>query len=117
MMKRMIFTAMLLHCVCAGIGADSLTGKVTDEAHRGVAYANVVLLALPDSVFVAGTVSDADGCFMLEASALGEGLLRFSCLGYHSCTVPASGFTGAFGCRAWRWWRNVPFISRKTVRC
>ena len=93
-MKRMIFTAMLLHCVCAGIGADSLTGKVTDEAHRGVAYANVVLLALPDSVFVAGTVSDADGCFTLEASAPGEGLLRFSCLGYHSCTVPASGFTG-----------------------
>ena len=94
MMKRMIFTAMLLHCVCAGIGADSLTGKVTDEAHRGVAYANVVLLALPDSVFVAGTVSDADGCFILEASVPGEGLLRFSCLGYHSCTVPASGFTG-----------------------
>lgn len=93
-MKRMIFTAMLLHCVCAGIGADSLTGKVTDEAHRGVAYANVVLLALPDSVFVAGTVSDADGCFTLEASAPGEGLLRFSCLGYRSCTVPASGFTG-----------------------
>ena len=90
----MIFTAMLLHCVCAGIGADSLTGKVTDEAHRGVAYANVVLLALPDSVFVAGTVSDADGCFTLEASAPGEGLLRFSCLGYRSCTVPASGFTG-----------------------
>ena len=69
-------------------------GKSDDEAHRRVAYANVVLLALPDSVFVAGTVSDADGCFMLEASAPGEGLLRFSCLGYRSCTVPASGFTG-----------------------
>ena len=73
---------MLLHFVCAGIGADSLTGRITDGMQRGVAYANVVLLSLPDSAFVSGTVSGEDGTFTLAASPSGEGVLKFSCLGY-----------------------------------
>ena len=85
---------MLLHFVCAGIGADSLTGRITDGMQRGVAYANVVLLSLPDSAFVTGTVSGEDGTFTLAASPSGEGVLKFSCLGYATRLLPLSGFSG-----------------------
>ena len=93
-MKRLICMTMLLHLVCAGIGADSLTGRITDGMQRGVAYANVVLLSLPDSAFVTGTVSGEDGTFTLAASPSGEGVLKFSCLGYATRLLPLSGFSG-----------------------
>ena len=93
-MKRLICMTMLLHFVCAGIGADSLTGRITDGMQRGVAYANVVLLSLPDSAFVTGTVSGEDGTFTLAASPSGEGVLKFSCLGYATRLLPLSGFSG-----------------------
>ena len=32
-------------------------------------YANVVLLSLPDSTFVTGTISGEDGVFTLEATS------------------------------------------------
>ena len=93
-MKRGICMTMLLHLLCMSIGADSLTGKVVDEMHRGVAYANVVMLSLPDSAFVTGTVSGEDGTFTIATSPSGEGLLKFSCLGYATRVLPLSGFSG-----------------------
>ena len=61
--------------------AQTLTGKVVDEVNVPVEFANVVLLSLPDSAFVTGTVSGEDGSFRLEASGSGH-LLRVSSVGY-----------------------------------
>ena len=35
----------------------TVTGKVIDEQQQPVPYANIVLLSLPDSAFVAGSIS------------------------------------------------------------
>ncbi len=39
----------------------TVTGKVIDEQQQPVPYANIVLLSLPDSAFVAGRISNVKG--------------------------------------------------------
>ena len=38
----------------------TVTGKVIDEQQQPVPYANIVLLSLPDSAFVAGSISNEE---------------------------------------------------------
>lgn len=52
-----------------------------DEKDQSLSYANVVLLSLPDSAFVTGTVSDESGSFTLKANQ-NDLLLRVSSIGY-----------------------------------
>ncbi len=49
-----------------GLSAQAVGGKLVDENGRPLAYANVVVLSLPDSAFVTGTVSNEDGAFRLD---------------------------------------------------
>lgn len=44
----------------------TVTGKVIDEQQQPVPYANIVLLSLPDSAFVAGSISNEEGAFSLN---------------------------------------------------
>ena len=44
----------------------TVTGKVIDEQQHPVPYANIVLLSLPDSAFVAGSISNEEGAFSLR---------------------------------------------------
>lgn len=80
-MKR-FFTLIACLCTLAGLSAQhTYSGRVVDENDRPFPYANVVLLSLPDSVFVAGAVSGDDGRFALRAADAGL-LLRVSFVGY-----------------------------------
>ena len=65
-MRRLL---SLLMCCCISLAtfAQTFTGKVVDEKNQPLPYANVVLLSLPDSTFVAGTVSDESGAFSLRS--------------------------------------------------
>ena len=52
--------ALLLLCSLTSAGeiaAQTVSGKLIDENKQPLPYANVVLLALPDSTFVTGTVT------------------------------------------------------------
>ena len=56
--------ANILFCLCFFMGLVTqlnaqitITGKVIDEQQQLIPYANVVLLSLPDSAFVSGSVS------------------------------------------------------------
>ena len=79
-MRRLL---SLLMCCCISLAtfAQTFTGKVVDEKNQPLPYANVVLLSLPDSTFVAGTVSDESGAFSLR-SEKPDLLLRVSSIGY-----------------------------------
>ena len=79
-MKR-LSSYLLLLGLAIGASAQTLTGKVTDEQQQPLSYANVVFLSLPDSAFVAGTVSGEDGSFSLSTEH-GKGMLKVSCIGY-----------------------------------
>ncbi len=59
-------------------------GKIVDEATGApLAYTNVVVYALPDTVFVKGTTSGDDGSFEIS-EVPEEALVRVSMLGYAS---------------------------------
>lgn len=66
---------------------QTVSGVLMDEAEQPVAYANVVLLAMPDSAFVTGTISDDKGAFSLPAEGK-DRIIRISSIGYVTVCRP-----------------------------
>ncbi len=58
-------------------------GTVVDENGEPMSFVNVVLLSLPDSTFIQGATSDAEGIFNIVTPAQ-EGLLKISSVGYET---------------------------------
>ena len=75
--------------VTAGASAQTVSGRLVDENKQPLPYANVVLLSLPDSAFVSGTVSGEDGSFALASTAPNQ-LVRISSIGYATQYKPVS---------------------------
>ena len=71
------------------LSAQSVSGKLVDENSHPLPYANVVLLSLPDSTFVSGTVSGEDGTFTLEATSENR-IVKISSIGYKTVYKPVS---------------------------
>ena len=85
-MKKLRFSfliAGLLMTVSAFAQNQNLVGRVTDENGEEMPFVNVMLLSLPDSTFVQGTVTDEQGTFNLQTDKK-EGLLKVSCVGYQT---------------------------------
>lgn len=56
-------------------------GRLVDDRHQPVAYANIALLSPADSSFISGGVSNANGDFVLPCHARPV-VARISCVGY-----------------------------------
>ena len=84
--------AFLCACLLATLAtqAQTLTGKLLDENNQPLPYANIVLLSLPDSAFVAGCVSADDGTFRLNASC-DRRVIRISSIGYATLYKECTG--------------------------
>ena len=82
-MKTFYIICLLLACqsIITGLSAQTVSGKLVDEKNEPMPYANVVLLSLPDSAFVSGTISGDDGTFSLSATAQPQ-IVRISSIGY-----------------------------------
>lgn len=65
----------------------TVTGKVIDEQQQPVPYANIVLLSLPDSAFVAGSISNEEGAFSLNVKETKD-VLCISSIGYATVYRP-----------------------------
>ena len=89
MKQRIAFLCLSLLATFA-VRAQSITGKLIDENHQPLLYANIVLLSLPDSAFVAGVVSGDDGTFVLN-SACRNRLIRISSIGYTTLYKECTG--------------------------
>ena len=89
MKQRIAFLCLSLLATFA-VRAQSLTGKLIDENHQPLPYANIVLLSLPDSAFVAGVVSGDDGTFTLNAACRNR-LIRISSIGYTTLYKECTG--------------------------
>lgn len=81
MKTRIFYLFLCLSAFSAQIYSQTTTGKVVDEQQQPVPYANIVLLSLPDSAFVAGSISNEQGIFLLDVKG-SKGLLRISSIGY-----------------------------------
>ena len=62
--------------------ADEIFGTVVDENNEPVPFANVVQLALPDSTFINGVSTGANGRFSLKRETADSVLLEITFLGY-----------------------------------
>ena len=71
------------------LSAQTVSGKLIDENSQPLPYANVVLLSLPDSAFVSGTISGEDGTFTLEATSVNQ-IVKISSIGYNPVCKPVS---------------------------
>ena len=72
-----------------GLSAQTVSGKLVDEKNQPLSYANVVLLSLPDSAFVSGTISGEDGFFTMEATSENQ-IVKISSIGYKTVYKPTS---------------------------
>lgn len=88
-MKKTKTTLLLLAGILAfcKVSAQTISGKLIDENSQPLPYANIVLLSLPDSVFVSGTISGEDGSFTLQATS-DKGVVRISSIGYSTIYRP-----------------------------
>ena len=71
------------------LSAQTVSGKLIDENSQPLPYANVVLLSLPDSAFVNGTISGEDGSFTLQATSENQIVKIFS-IGYKTVYKPTT---------------------------
>ena len=82
-MKALNIALLILACqgIITGLFAQTVSGKLVDEENKPMPYANVVLLSLPDSAFVTGTISGEDGTFSLNTTPPHQ-IIRISSIGY-----------------------------------
>ena len=90
-MKKLYF----LFCLLLGwmpfssVSAQTVSGKLVDETGQPLPFANVVLLSLPDSAFVSGTISGEDGAFSLQTTGENQ-MVKISSIGYKTVCKPVS---------------------------
>lgn len=86
-MKRIIFAAIILMMGFASTSAQNkivtVSGKVIDQSDKSsVVQAGIQLLHLPDSAYVAGSVSKSNGTFSLPKVKEGSYVLKVTYVGY-----------------------------------
>jgi len=81
--KQTILLAILLLPLSLSAQSAGLSGLVTDSDGEALPFVNVVLLSLPDSNIVVGSVTDNQGRYFLQTNRDG-GLLKVSCVGYQT---------------------------------
>lgn len=81
-------TRLVLAILFAGTAiatqAQTITGKLTDETHAPLEYANIVLLTPGDSTFIQGTVTNTNGDFTLDKTNGKTYILKASSVGYET---------------------------------
>lgn len=91
MREKKIIQCLLVLLVTSTTGyAQSLTGRIVDTSKLAVDFANVVLLSLPDSTFLQGTITNEKGDFSFQNIDTKEKCLQISYLGYETLDLLCS---------------------------
>ena len=88
------FRMILIGCflmIAACAKAQSISGRLVDEQHKPLPYANVVLQQT-DSTFVKGETSDEKGSFRMTKVSGGDYRLVISNIGYEPLYIDLQGF-------------------------
>jgi len=73
----------------------SVDGKLTDIRGEALPFANVLLLASPDSSFITGQTSNEDGSFIISTPQQGNYFLSSSVIGYETYYSEIFSLSGA----------------------
>ncbi|MCR4809480.1 MAG: carboxypeptidase-like regulatory domain-containing protein, partial [Prevotella sp.] len=92
-MKKIVFwmTALivaLMMSMTANAKTQDWGGRVIDEKGEPMSFVNVVLLSLPDSVFVQGATTDDQGVFKIVTD-VNDGLFKVTSVGYQTIYMKA----------------------------
>lgn len=68
--------------------AQTISGKIVGDEQQAISFANVILLSLPDSVFVQGVITNEQGLFVFERADIKDKIIQISYLGYETITLP-----------------------------
>lgn len=80
---------LLLTCMfVSSFGYSQISGKLVDEEKQPIEFCSVQFLSLPDSVFIAGTVSNKLGEFHFNEIANVDNILKISYIGYETVCLP-----------------------------
>ena len=91
------FRMILIGCflmIAACAKAQTISGRLVDEQHKPLPYANVVLQQT-DSTFVKGETSDEKGSFRFSKVVAGNYRLVISSMGYESLYLNLQGIIGS----------------------
>lgn len=90
--KLSLYLCLLMGAALQLHAQTTMTGRVVDEQQQPVPYANVVLLSLPDSVFVQGMVTDNNGRFRFEnVKSIKDKIVQISYIGYETVSCRCVG--------------------------
>lgn len=79
---RLLYSLLLIvFLIAIPTYSQNIMGKIVNENNQSVPYVNIVLLSLPDSTFISGTISNEKGYFTLPNNEKGA-LIRFSAIGF-----------------------------------
>ena len=81
--------AALMMTLTSFAKTQDVNGRVIDEKGEPMPFVNVVLLALPDSAFVQGAMTDENGIFKIVTN-VNEGLLKVTSVGYETIFMTAA---------------------------
>lgn len=79
--------AIMMMPIAINAKTHDVSGKVVNEQGEPLAFVNVVLLSLPDSVFIQGAVTNDEGIFTIVTDK-NKGLLKVTCVGYETQYTP-----------------------------
>lgn len=79
---RHLFTTIALALPCLLIAQFQVNGSLTDSNNNPLGFANVLLVSVNDSSFVAGTTSNDNGSFELVTDQAGNFIIHASMLGF-----------------------------------
>ena len=88
-LKLTAVMAVMMIALSAGAKTPDVNGKVIDENGEPMPFVNVVMLSLPDSIYVQGGITDEQGAFNLTALQNG-GLVKISYIGYQTMFINSS---------------------------
>lgn len=87
-MKKESIVIAILSFICTQLTAQTLTGRVLDDkTNHPTEFTNIVLLNKVDSSFIAGTVTDFEGYFTIQANELTSKLIKVSHIGYNDVYI------------------------------
>ncbi|MCS4435168.1 TonB-dependent receptor domain-containing protein [Aquiflexum gelatinilyticum] len=93
-MKVFLIMIVMFFFVSAGFSQGIIMGKVHDTQSKGIAFANVLLKSVPDSLLVKGIISDETGNFIFSEIPKGEYFVEVFIMGYSKSYTPGFNFSG-----------------------
>lgn len=93
-MKVYLFLIVMFFFISSGFSQGVIMGKVHDSQSKGLAFANVLLKSIPDSVLVKGIISDESGNYFFSEIPEGEYFVEVFIMGYSKSYTPGFIISG-----------------------